>query len=46
MAVAGNHRQAVTAVAFSPQIKERDTFWLATASRDSLVRLWSLAISP
>ncbi len=46
LAVLGDHRQAVTAVALSPQPKQRAISWLATASRDSLVRLWPFSISP
>lgn len=41
----GDHQQAVTGVAFPPRAGPAGQRWLATASRDRLVRLWSLAVS-
>lgn len=41
----GDHQQAVTSVAFSPRVGPAGQRWLATACRDRLVRLWSLAVS-
>jgi WD40 repeat protein len=44
--IIGEQRQAVTSVAFSPPSKQRTAPWFATASQDSVVRLWSFAVSP
>lgn len=41
----GDHQQAVTSVAFSSRAGPSGQTWLATASRDRLVRLWSLTVS-
>ncbi len=46
IASAGDHRQAVTGVALAAQTVQYRLFWLATASRDNQVCLWSLAILP
>jgi WD40 repeat protein len=46
VASAGEHRQALTGVALAAQAVHQNLYWLATASRDRLVRLWSLTISP
>ena len=45
LASSGVHQQAVTSVAFSPRAGPSGQAWLATASRDRLVRWWSLALS-